>query len=73
MLRDRCGSGGLQLPSALRQYSLAIWQDGLGIEATEEEMRVVLLEVKTKSLEWKGLLDEDEFYSIAQSLVCRIR
>jgi hypothetical protein len=36
-------------------------------------MREMLLEVKAKSLEKKGLLDEDEFYSIAQSPFSRSR
>jgi isopropylmalate/homocitrate/citramalate synthase len=51
--------------------SIAIWLDRLGIEATEDEMREVLLEVKAKSLEKKGLLDEGEFYGIVQSMVSR--
>ncbi len=53
--------------------SIAIWLDKLGIEATEAEMREILLEVKAKSLEKKGLLDEDEFHGIAQAYVSQSR
>ena len=46
--------------------SVAIWLDRLGIPwQTAEQLQAVLTEVKAASLAKKGLLDEDEFRTIA--------
>jgi len=45
---------------------VAIWLDRLGIPwQTAEQLQAVLTEVKAASLAKKGLLDEDEFRTIA--------
>jgi isopropylmalate/homocitrate/citramalate synthase len=50
--------------------SVLIWLDKLGLgPASEEEMQAILVEVKATSLAKKGLLDEDEFGRIAQSVL----
>jgi isopropylmalate/homocitrate/citramalate synthase len=53
--------------------SIALWLEKLGIEATDDEMREMTMEVKAKSLEKKGLLTEEEFLTIANSLVSRAK
>jgi len=49
--------------------SVAVWLDRLGITATSEEIAAVLGEVKARSLETKGLLDEDEFAAIVDRVL----
>jgi isopropylmalate/homocitrate/citramalate synthase len=50
--------------------SVLIWLDKLGLgPATDEEMGVILQEVKARSLEKKGLLTEDEFRAVAEGVL----
>jgi isopropylmalate/homocitrate/citramalate synthase len=50
--------------------SVLIWLDKLGLgPANEEETAAILAEVKTTSLEKKGLLTPDEFHSIATDIL----
>ena len=50
--------------------SVAIWLDRHGIEdASTAEIEEVLREVKAKSLEKKGLLDDEEFLSIVDKVL----
>jgi isopropylmalate/homocitrate/citramalate synthase len=49
--------------------SIAIWLDRIGVTATVPEMEAVLGEVKARSLETKGLLDEDEFRNIVDRVL----
>lgn len=52
--------------------SVLIWLDKLGFgPAGEEEMMAILQEVKARSLERKGLLGEDDFAAIAESVLKR--
>jgi isopropylmalate/homocitrate/citramalate synthase len=53
--------------------SIALWLEKLGIEATDDEMREMLMEVKAKSLEKKGLLTEEEFSKIADTTVSKTK
>ncbi len=50
--------------------SVAIWLGKHGIhDAETKELEAVLAEVKAKSLEKKGLLDDDEFADIAREIL----
>ena len=50
--------------------SVLIWLDRLGLGlASEEQMQEILQEVKATSLKSKGLLDEDAFARIAESVL----
>jgi len=49
--------------------SVAIWLDRFGVTATSEEMGALLLDVKAKSLEKKGTLDDDEFLAIVDNVL----
>lgn len=50
--------------------SVLIWLDKCGLgPATEEQTLEILTEVKARSLEKKGLLDEDDFVAIARGVV----
>ncbi len=50
--------------------SVAIWLDRNGMSAADEDQLMeVLMAVKAKSLEKKGLLDNDEFVTVAQSII----
>jgi isopropylmalate/homocitrate/citramalate synthase len=49
--------------------SILYWLDRLGIEANEDECRAILSEVKSASLERKGLLDEADFREIVAAIV----
>ncbi|HEX7097605.1 MAG TPA: pyruvate carboxyltransferase [Acidimicrobiia bacterium] len=50
--------------------SIAVWLDRHGIEdATTEEIEEILREVKARSLEKKGLLDDDEFLAIVEKVI----
>jgi isopropylmalate/homocitrate/citramalate synthase len=50
--------------------SVVIWLDKLGLpSAGEPELNEILAGVKAKSLEKKGLLDEEEFRAIAESVL----
>lgn len=50
--------------------SVLIWLDKTGLgPATEEQMMAILQEVKSLSLERKGLLTEDDFRNIAGGVV----
>jgi len=50
--------------------SVAIWLDRNGMEAADnDELMEVLMAVKAKSLEKKGLLDNDEFVTVAKSII----
>jgi isopropylmalate/homocitrate/citramalate synthase len=53
--------------------SVALWLERLGIEATDEEMRETLREVKAKSLEKKALLTDEEFHKIANGVATKPR
>ena len=53
--------------------SIALWLEKRGIEATDDEMREMLMEVKAKSLEKKGLLTEEEFSKIADTIVSKTK
>ena len=49
---------------------MLIWLDKCGLgPATEEQTLEILTEVKARSLEKKGLLDEDDFVAIARGVV----
>ena len=49
--------------------SVAIWLDRIGVQATTPEIEAILMEVKGRSLETKGLLDENEFVSIVDRVL----
>ena len=49
--------------------SMEEWCEKLGIQANEQERMAMLLKVKAKSFEKKGLLTKDEFKSIADSVL----
>ncbi|MFQ5878984.1 MAG: LeuA family protein [Dehalococcoidia bacterium] len=49
--------------------SVALWLDKVGLEASEAAMQEILLEVKGKSLDKKGLLTEDEFRRVAEGIL----
>jgi len=49
--------------------SMEEWCEKLGIQASEQERMAMLLKVKAKSFEKKGLLTKDEFKSIADSVL----
>jgi isopropylmalate/homocitrate/citramalate synthase len=50
--------------------SVAIWLGKHGIfDAETKELEALLMEVKAKSLEKKGLLDDDEFLDIAREVL----
>jgi isopropylmalate/homocitrate/citramalate synthase len=50
--------------------SVAMWLDRNGIEdAATEEIEAILKEVKARSLEKKGLLDNDEFMAIVDGVI----
>jgi isopropylmalate/homocitrate/citramalate synthase len=49
--------------------SMEEWCEKLGIKATDEERMAMLMKVKAKSFEKKGLLTADEFKAIADSVV----
>ncbi|HEX2152516.1 MAG TPA: pyruvate carboxyltransferase [Acidimicrobiia bacterium] len=50
--------------------SVALWLDRHGIEdATSSEIEEILREVKARSLEKKGLLDDEEFLAIVDKLI----
>ncbi|MBI4199379.1 MAG: pyruvate carboxyltransferase [Chloroflexi bacterium] len=51
--------------------SVGIWLDRIGVKATNEEMQELLLQVKNRSLEKKGMLDEYEFRKIAEAVVSK--
>ena len=51
--------------------SVAIWLDRIGAKATDEEMQEVLTEVKSRSLEKKDLLTEEEFRRIVDRVVAK--
>jgi isopropylmalate/homocitrate/citramalate synthase len=53
--------------------SVALWLEKLGIEAPDGEMREMLMEVKAKSLEKKGLLTDEEFHKIATGVATKPR
>jgi hypothetical protein len=47
-----------------------VWLDRHGIEdASTEEIEEILREVKARSLEKKGLLDDDEFLAIVEKVI----
>jgi len=48
---------------------VAIWLDRIGVQATTPEIEAILMEVKGRSLETKGLLDEGEFVSIVDRVL----
>jgi len=49
--------------------SMEEWCEKLGIQASEQERMAMLLKVKAKSFEKKGLLNKDEFKAIAESVL----
>lgn len=50
--------------------SVALWMDRLGLEWTKtEEVEEILSRVKSRSLEKKGLLDEDDFVTIVDGVI----
>ena len=49
--------------------SVAIHLDRNGRSADNDQLMEILMEVKAKSLEKKGLLDNDEFMAIANSIL----
>ena len=49
--------------------SIAIWLDRMGLSANVPEMEAVLAEVKARSLEKKGLLDDDDFRTIVDRVL----
>lgn len=52
--------------------SVLIWLDRLGFgPASEDEMMAILQEVKANSLEKKGLLSDDDFQKVAESVLKR--
>jgi isopropylmalate/homocitrate/citramalate synthase len=48
--------------------SVAAGLDRLGLSATPEEMQAILDEVKARSLETKGLLDDEDFHDIVRRI-----
>ncbi|MBI4609480.1 MAG: pyruvate carboxyltransferase [Candidatus Rokubacteria bacterium] len=51
--------------------SIAYALDRYGLSATNEEMLAILTEVKSRSLERKGLLDEDEFRALVERVLSK--
>ena len=51
--------------------SIAYALDRYGLSATNEEMLAILTEVKSRSLERKGLLDEDEFRAVVERVLSK--
>jgi isopropylmalate/homocitrate/citramalate synthase len=49
--------------------SVMIWLDRNGMSADDDQSMEILMAVKAKSLEKKGLLDNDEFVAVAQSVL----
>jgi isopropylmalate/homocitrate/citramalate synthase len=49
--------------------SVAIWLDRNGRDADSDQLMEILMAVKAKSLEKKGLLDNDEFMALATSIL----
>jgi isopropylmalate/homocitrate/citramalate synthase len=49
--------------------SMEEWCEKLGIKASDDERMAMLMKVKAKSFEKKGLLTQDEFNAIADSVV----
>jgi isopropylmalate/homocitrate/citramalate synthase len=49
--------------------SVAIWLDRYGLDASPEQLQEILVEVKARSLERKGLLDDEEFLDIAGAVL----
>jgi isopropylmalate/homocitrate/citramalate synthase len=52
--------------------NIVVWLDRLGLKATDEEVQAILVEVKAKSLEKKGLITPDEFRAIADRVISRV-
>jgi hypothetical protein len=50
---------------------VAIWLDRHGLEGSTEQMTEILNEVKGQSLAKKRLLDDEEFLTIAKSVLGR--
>ena len=48
--------------------SIAVWLDRHALSATTEEMEAILAEVKTRSLEKKRLLSDDEFLTVVDGI-----
>jgi hypothetical protein len=48
---------------------VAVWLERFGITASTSEIEAVLMEVKQRSLDKKGLLNEDEFLRIVDSVL----
>jgi isopropylmalate/homocitrate/citramalate synthase len=48
--------------------SVAAWLDRHGLTATTEQIETILVEVKARSLERKGLLGDDEFLAIVEQV-----
>ncbi len=49
--------------------SIHMWLDKIGVAANEEQVQQILLEVKRKSLELKGLLSRNQFEDIVARIV----
>jgi isopropylmalate/homocitrate/citramalate synthase len=63
------GSPQIVLGKGSGMDSIAIWLDRLGVSATTPEIEAVLGEVKARSLEKKGLLDDDDFGAIVDRIL----
>jgi isopropylmalate/homocitrate/citramalate synthase len=49
--------------------SVAIWLENLGLDATPEQELELLMMVKEKSIEKKGLLTEEEFRTMTREVL----
>jgi isopropylmalate/homocitrate/citramalate synthase len=49
--------------------SIVAWLQKIGVSANDAQIDQLLLDVKDKSLEKKGLLTEEEFQALAQHVV----
>lgn len=49
--------------------NVALWLDRMGVGATDEQLQVILQEVKAKSLEKKQLLRPEEFVAIVDKTI----
>lgn len=51
--------------------SIDLWLDKMGVEATSGQKEEILYEVKQKALEKKGLINEDEFRKITETVLTK--
>jgi isopropylmalate/homocitrate/citramalate synthase len=66
-------TAGVQFARKVRVHDVTLRDgDQMGITATNAEMLAVLAEVKARSLERKGLLDDDELRKIVDRTVKKV-